>query len=660
MLQRRADLMATIARLRWAAVLLSLVMLKLTDPSPKLPQLLLGLTILMAAYNWVLMFSRRIAPGTLRGLAVASLAADFAICTTWIALTANDPYASNYVVYMIVAAEAAVLFGWRGMIWFSSAFLVAFGLVYAERAEVFHFDNSIGSMVFRSAIVVVMAMVAAGLSSAAERMRADVEAVAAAAIDESRRLETVRRIALAVGSSLRRGEVLDAAVGTLRDVFPDSFCAVLLDDGSGMLRVAAGYGGPLDIAIPLPADPTLYSISETLVFEDFWNSPYLELLGVNPPEAMRGYSTAAVVPLHAEDRLLGALVALDRAERSFGAADIKVLEAVGPQVSAALENARLYEEMETLSLVDPLTRLGNRRAFDQRLAQELERAARGGTSVSLALLDVDLFKLFNDAHGHVAGDDILRRLGAALSDRLVRLTDIAFRYAGEEFAVLMPNTTAEQAEVVVQRVHEVLGSEPLPRGHSQPGGHLTISAGISACGGTGCSPGDLVEQADLALYAAKQAGRDKSVVFNSQLAATLTNWTRILPIVIEDRALHAVYQPIVRLDQRTVVAYEALARPDGRDAAISVEGMFEAAQRLGSLPDLDWLCFRAGIQDAGDLPHGMDLFVNITLAALLDTSRDPEYLDLVLRWARRAATDIVLEISEREAIKRHPTPGRDS
>ncbi|MHB8508625.1 MAG: sensor domain-containing diguanylate cyclase, partial [Candidatus Dormibacteria bacterium] len=439
---------------------------------------------------------------------------------------------------------------------------------------------------------------------------------------------------------------------------PGSFTAILLDDGNGVLRVAAGHGGPTDLAIPLPVDATQYSITETVVIEDLWNSPFLELLGVQIPEQMRGFSTAAAVPLHTQDHLLGVLVAVGAAGGRFDAGDLKVLEAIGPQLSAALENARMYEEMETLSLVDPLTRVGNRRAFDQRLAQELERAARNRTWVSLALLDIDHFKIYNDTHGHTAGDEILRRLGMAFSERLIRVSDVAYRYGGEEFAVILPDTDAAEAEKVMERVHEVLRSEPLPRAHSQPGGRLTISVGIGAFEGEAGTSAELVEQADLALYGAKQAGRDQTVVFNSELAATLTNWTTVLPTVIEQRALHAVYQPIVSLDERTVLAYEALGRPDGRDAVISVEGMFAAAQRLGSMPDLDWLCFRAAIQDAGNLPRGMELFVNITLAALMDANRDPEYLDLVLRWARRPATDIVLEISEREAINDIPRLAR--
>ncbi|MHB8507354.1 MAG: hypothetical protein ACYDGR_01735, partial [Candidatus Dormibacteria bacterium] len=236
MLQSRAEVIAAIARIRWAAILLSLVMLRVTSPAPVAPAVLFGLTLVMVAYNVLLVFSGRMHARTVWFLAVASLAADFVVCAAWIGLTANDPAASNYVVFMFVGAEAAMLLLWRGMIAFSAAFLLTQALVFVERAEVFHYANSLPSVVFRVAVVVVMAAVGASLTAGSERRRAAAEVAAGVAIDESRRLEIVHRVALAVGSSLRRAEILEATVGALRQLLPGSFTAILLDDGNGVLR----------------------------------------------------------------------------------------------------------------------------------------------------------------------------------------------------------------------------------------------------------------------------------------------------------------------------------------------------------------------------------------------------------------------------------------
>jgi len=646
--------LATVARIRWAAIALSFAMVRLTtDPSPVLPQVLAGLTFLMVLYNVPLMFSRRAGPTALRRLAIVSLLGDFAVCTGWVALTANDANASNYIVYMVIATEAAVLFNWRGTAAFVTAFLATFALIYVERTAVFGIPIHVGSLGFRFGIVTVMALLSGSLSSASETRRASAEAAAKDALAMSDRLETVHRVARGIASSLRRDDVLLATIDALRTVFPERWSGIMLEE-DGVMHLALSTGEPKSLEHPLPPDPSLYSITEALVVDDLWSSAHLDGLGVVVPDSLRAYHAVAIVPLHAGERLLGALVALDANRGAFTAPDVGILETIGQQISMALENALLYEQMERLSLADSLTYLGNRRAFDQRLEQEIERVRRHGGELSLALVDIDHFKLYNDTHGHQAGDEILRLLGSAFSDGVLRRTDVAFRYGGEEFAVVMASTSATEAEAVMRRVHLALRDQPLPHGEHQPGGHLTISVGIGSCDQKVTSAASLLEQADLALLGAKQSGRNRTLVYDSELAATLTNWTHLLPGVIRDRAVHSIYQPIVRLQDGAVVAYEALVRPDSRDGAAGVEGMFTAAQRMGYLQDLDWLSFRAAIQDAAHLGPGHDLFVNITVGALLDASRDPEYIELVLRWARRPTTDVVFEISEREAVNDLP------
>jgi diguanylate cyclase (GGDEF)-like protein len=357
-----------------------------------------------------------------------------------------------------------------------------------------------------------------------------------------------------------------------------------------------------------------------------------------------------VTPLGVREVHFGAIVSLDHEAKAFGPEDVKLMEALGPQVSTALENARLYEEVESQSLTDPLTGLGNRRAFDQRLAEEVERSRRYGEPLSLALVDVDFFKIYNDTHGHTAGDEVLRRLGKALTERMLRRSDLAFRHGGEEFAIIMPATGPKEGSIAIERLHEAIRNEAMPLEHHQPGGHLTISAGLTSCDGRDSTAAAIVEQADLALYGAKQEGRNRTVVYDSALAVSLTNWTYILPGLLRERAFTAVYQPIVGLGGEALLGYEALARPAGYPQMVSVEGMFSAAQRMGKLLDLDWYCFRAAIQDATTLPAGLDLFVNITLTTLLDPTRDPDSLAAVLSEAGRSIEDLVLEINEREAV----------
>ena len=646
----RAETVARIARLRWIGVALSLVMVRLQDPPPVSFTLALLVGLAMAAYNIPLLFARRIPSRSVDAVAAASIAADFLACTAWVLLTANDAFATTYVVYMVVALEAGVLFRWRGTIAFMAVFLPTFAYVWYLRTAAFHIEYVAGSHLFRTGIVALMAILTGSISNASESRRARAEAAAEDANREALRLDAIYRVGRGANASLRREEVLEAAVDALGDVFPNRWHGIMLLDDEGVLRLASGRGEPKELAIQLPRGGPSQAFTSTLVFDDLWRDPHLATVGVTPPDSLKGYQSAVVTPLGVLDVHFGAMVSLDTELAAFDSDDIKLMEAIGPQVSTALENAHLYEEVESLSLTDPLTGLGNRRAFDQSLAHEVERARRYSHPLSMALIDIDHFKVYNDTHGHPAGDEMLRKLGHALDDHMIRRSDLAYRFSGEQFAVLMPATGSDEALVVMKRMHEAVQVEPLPRGDHQPGGRLTISAGVTSFNMADGSAEEMVEQTDLALFGAKQEGRNRSVVYDSALAVSLTDWTRLIPSLLEDKSFESVYQPIVSLGDGSLVGYEALARPAGQLGIGNVEGMFAAAHRMGWLLDLDWFCFRSAIEGASSLPEGTDLFVNITLTGLLDATRDPDWLELVLRYENRAVGDIVLEINEREAV----------
>lgn len=168
-------------------------------------------------------------------------------------------------------------------------------------------------------------------------------------------------------------------------------------------------------------------------------------------------------------------------------------------------------ELTLLAINDGLTGLANRRHFDDTLAREVQRAARGGTPVSLVLVDVDHFKRYNDRYGHVAGDDCLRQVAACLRKGLARPTDLAARYGGEEFAVLLPATGQVGARYVAERLRLAILELALPHA-GNPGGVVTISAGVhpfQPLPGLPADPGHLVAQADALLYRAKAGGRNR-------------------------------------------------------------------------------------------------------------------------------------------------------
>lgn len=177
--------------------------------------------------------------------------------------------------------------------------------------------------------------------------------------------------------------------------------------------------------------------------------------------------------------------------------------------TACTELEQANTRLEQLSATDPLTGIGNRRAFDAILLKEWGRATREFSSVSLLLIDVDLFKAFNDFYGHPAGDAALRIIADTIEHCLRRPPDFAGRIGGEEFVALLPGVDLKGALEVAERVRSAVTETPLPHAGS-PFGIVTISVGAAASvPRSGATHADLVEAADQALYRAKQSGRNR-------------------------------------------------------------------------------------------------------------------------------------------------------
>jgi diguanylate cyclase (GGDEF)-like protein len=173
------------------------------------------------------------------------------------------------------------------------------------------------------------------------------------------------------------------------------------------------------------------------------------------------------------------------------------------------ENRRLEEELRAQSITDPLTGLYNRRHFDVVFAAEWERARRDRRPLAVLFIDVDLFKSYNDRHGHRAGDDVLAGVGKALVESLQRPGDLAARYGGDEFVVLLPDTDTDGALDVARRIRAAIDGLCI-RHYASPQGRVTPSIGVAhLVPAAGNTAQELLERADKALYSAKFAGRDR-------------------------------------------------------------------------------------------------------------------------------------------------------
>jgi diguanylate cyclase (GGDEF)-like protein len=198
---------------------------------------------------------------------------------------------------------------------------------------------------------------------------------------------------------------------------------------------------------------------------------------------------------------MGIIWADDPVDRMIPAdAKLQALRVFANQATTALDTAAQYEEMQFLAEHDPLTRLYNRRAFSERLELEAARATRYGSPMSLVLCDLNGFKALNDAHGHAAGDAALEQIGAVLRSGL-RRADAAYRIGGDEFALILPETSAADAAGVAGRV-----SDAMSRAFTGNMAGLGASFGVAVCPGDGTTPETLFRAADAAMYAAKRPG----------------------------------------------------------------------------------------------------------------------------------------------------------
>lgn len=195
------------------------------------------------------------------------------------------------------------------------------------------------------------------------------------------------------------------------------------------------------------------------------------------------------------------------------AADSGEIDGVVAVMRDITEQKDLQDKLASLAATDALTGLANRRAFDERLADEWARARRDGTQLSLLLIDVDHFKKFNDHYGHLAGDGCLRALGRILSAISRRPADLAARYGGEEFAVLLPNTGPDGCVEVGEGIRQALHDLAMHHAQNPPSRLVTVSVGAAtSLPSQAPDSSTLVAAADRALYAAKDSGRNRLVV----------------------------------------------------------------------------------------------------------------------------------------------------
>ncbi|MEH2463247.1 EAL domain-containing protein [Nostoc sp.] len=258
-----------------------------------------------------------------------------------------------------------------------------------------------------------------------------------------------------------------------------------------------------------------YQQGKTKAIED------IETAGLSPchVDLLRSLEIRAnlVVPILQQEGLWGLLIAHQCHDaRQWQQSEINLFNQLAGQAAIAIQQSELYHqlqqanhELQRLACSDGLTQVANRRCFDDTFNAQWQRLAREQASLSLILCDVDYFKLYNDTHGHLAGDDALRQVAKAISQTVKHPADLVARYGGEEFAVILPNTDIESAIAVARDIQNNVSALKKPHPHSQVSEFITLSLGVATITpDSQLSPATLIATADQRLYQAKAQGRN--------------------------------------------------------------------------------------------------------------------------------------------------------
>lgn len=313
-------------------------------------------------------------------------------------------------------------------------------------------------------------------------------------------LAFVARLAAEFTAVLNLSDLLTHIMRVFREETGFNSCSLALADENDpdalVMQVAlglrAGYQG-LKVPAGKGLHGTVMTTGSPLLIPDMAADPRVYRLEPN-------IRSGIYAPLTVEGRVTGVLSAHRSVPHGFTQADLDMLTVVARYIAGAIEVARLHEQLKELAATDPLTRLANRRVFFDRVAAELARSGRRGEPLSVVLLDLDGFKRINDTYGHTVGDSALRAAAQALV-KSIRGSDLAARFGGDEFTLLLPGTTMFQAvEVLGRSGLTAVSCEEAP-GTPIP---LHFSWGIASWPDDGQDANVLLQAADARLYAMKK------------------------------------------------------------------------------------------------------------------------------------------------------------
>jgi diguanylate cyclase (GGDEF)-like protein len=330
----------------------------------------------------------------------------------------------------------------------------------------------------------------------------------------ARQLEAINIIAQQSTAVMELEDLLTRVCSVIQRAFHVSQVSLMLrEEGELVMRAFHGELTPCfppggRFAVTHQPWSEVLDTSGTVIEKDLTTSP-------EPFRLFAESRSRMSIPLISFGQTLGVLTLHSSRVNAFNKSELQSLESVADICANSIQNAHYVERVKQLAYLDGLTGIFNRRFFELRITEEIERSRRYRTAMAVIMADIDQFKRLNDEFGHLLGDEVLRQVSSIFHQQ-VRKIDIVCRYGGEEFALLLTQTNVEQAFAVAEKLRKTIQKWQFP---GVPRA-ITISAGVAAFPLHGRNRDELVRAADSGLYLAKQAGRNRVCVMDTTNAAT--------------------------------------------------------------------------------------------------------------------------------------------
>jgi len=331
-------------------------------------------------------------------------------------------------------------------------------------------------------------------------------------IPEGSEVTLFHELGKALTSSLQLDQVLRTIMEKINEVLrPDTWSLLLMDADKGELyfQIATGKGAEAlkDVRIKLGQGLAgwVAQTGEVVVVPD--TSQDSRFFGQVDEKTKMETRSIVAVPVRFREQCLGVIELINCiGPEGFSQRDLALLEALADYAAIAIENARHVQRIHELTITDDCTSLYNARHLNFMLDTEIYRSHRYAFEFSLIFIDLDHFKQVNDTHGHLMGSKLLSEIGTAIKDKC-RLIDLAFRYGGDEFVVLLPQTSKENAMGVARRLHKLIRETPWLK-EQGIGAHITASVGVASYPSDSRTKAELLHLADEAMYLVKNTSRD--------------------------------------------------------------------------------------------------------------------------------------------------------